>query len=95
MDVLEAVRLKQDHSSKVRRLRWLPKVARPVTEKAPEQSGRRLTLSGDIGVIQSRCGSYGDPVLEWWRPGGSVLAIRGQGSQADLSLPPMCDGVSQ
>jgi len=38
--------------------------------------------------------SYEDPVLEWWRPGGSVLAITRQGSQADLSLPPSCDGVS-
>jgi hypothetical protein len=28
------------------------------------------------------------------RPGGSVIAIRGQGSQADLSLPPCCNGVS-
>jgi len=37
---------------------------------------------------------YGNPVLEWWRPGGSVLALRRQGSQADLSLPPSCDGVS-
>jgi len=27
MYVLEAVRLKQDHSSRTRRLRWLPKVA--------------------------------------------------------------------
>jgi len=33
-------------------------------------------------------------VLEWWRPGGSVLAITGQGSQAYLSLPPSCVGVS-
>jgi len=39
--------------------------------------------------------SYGGPVLEWWRPGGSVLAISGQGSQAYLSLPPGCDGVSE
>jgi len=28
------------------------------------------------------------------RPGGSVLARKGQGSQAYLSLPPSCDGVS-
>jgi len=41
-----------------------------------------------------RRSSYGDPVLEWWRPGGSVLAIKGQGSQAYLSLPPSREGVS-
>jgi len=39
-------------------------------------------------------GSYGDPVLEGRRPGGSVSAIMGQGSQAYLSLPPSCGGVS-
>jgi len=39
-------------------------------------------------------GPYGDPVQERWRPGGSVLAIIGQGSQAYLSLPPGCVGVS-
>jgi len=33
-------------------------------------------------------------VLERRRPGGTVLAIIGQGSQADLSLPPSCEGVS-
>jgi len=33
-------------------------------------------------------------VLEWWRPGGSDLAIIGQGLQAYLSLPPRCVGVS-
>jgi len=38
--------------------------------------------------------SYGDPVLERRRPGGSVLAIIRQGSQADLSLPPGRKGVS-
>jgi len=33
-------------------------------------------------------------VLEWRRPGGSDLAEIGQGSQAYLSLPPSCGGVS-
>jgi len=37
---------------------------------------------------------YGGPVLEWWRPGGSVLAITRQGSQANLSLPPSRVGVA-
>jgi len=61
-------------------------------EKVPEQSGsdRRWRSYSSHRV---RCGSYGDPVLEWWRPGGSVLAERGQGSQADLSLPSRCLGV--
>jgi len=40
------------------------------------------------------CGSYGDPVLERCRPGGSVSAIMRQGSQAYLSLPPSCYGVA-
>jgi len=38
--------------------------------------------------------SYGDPVLERRRPGGSDLAKIGQGSQAHLSLPSGCRGVS-
>jgi len=42
----------------------------------------------------TQCRSYGDPVLERRRPGGTVLAITGQGSQADLSLSPSCEGVS-
>jgi len=33
-------------------------------------------------------------VLERRRPGGSDLAIIGQGSQADLSLPSSCEDVS-
>jgi len=37
-----------------------------------------------------QCRSYGDPVLERRRPGGSDLAIIGQGSQAYLSLPSGC-----
>jgi len=37
---------------------------------------------------------YGNPVLEWRRPGGSALATTRQGSQADLSLPPSRIGVS-
>jgi hypothetical protein len=43
-------------------------------------------------VLDSSCG---DPVLEWWRPGGTDLAIIGQGLQAYLSLPPRCVGVSE
>jgi len=42
----------------------------------------------------AQCRSYGSPVLEWRRPGGSVLAGIRQGLQAYLSLPPSCDGVS-
>jgi hypothetical protein len=34
-------------------------------------------------------------VLEWWRPGGTDLAIIGQGLQAYLSLSPRCVGVSE
>jgi len=42
----------------------------------------------------AQCRSYGDPVQERWRPGGSVLAITRQGLQAYLSLPSSCDDVS-
>jgi len=56
--------------------------------KGPGAIRIRPTLGGDAG-------SYGNPVLERWRPGGSVLAVSGQGSQADLSLPPGCPGVSR
>jgi len=62
--------------------------AEPVTEKAPEQS---VKLTRTETCLSS---SYGAPVLEWWRPGGSDLAIIGQGLQAYLSLPPRCVGVS-
>jgi hypothetical protein len=54
----------------------------------------RLTLA-KMSAQAARCGSYGDPVLERRRPGGSDLAIIGQGSQAYLSLSPRCDGVSR
>jgi hypothetical protein len=39
-----------------------------------------------IREIEFSSSSCGDPVLEWWRPGGSGLAITDQGSQAYLSL---------
>jgi len=54
-------------------------------EKAPERSGK---ADAEIDDCASRrdFGSYGDPVLERWRPGGSVWAIIRQGSQAYLSL---------
>jgi len=54
-----------------------------VTEKAPEQSGKPTRGWSAQAVLFS---SYGDPVLEWWRPGGSGLAVTDQGSQAYLSL---------
>jgi len=54
-----------------------------VTEKAPEQSGKPTRV---LVCESSLLSSYGDPVLEWRRPGGSGLAITDQGSQAYLSL---------
>jgi len=61
-------------------------------EKAPERSG---SADANHALREQSAGrSYGDPVLERWRPGGAVLAITGQGSQAYLSLPPSCVGVS-
>jgi len=63
------------------------RVAQPSTEKVPERSGKTDAIHR-CENIQS-C-SYGDPVLEWRRPGGSDLALMGQGLQADLSLPSGC-----
>jgi len=64
-----------------------------VSENAPERSGQADACQ-DVHESGSNASPYGDPVLEWWRPGGSVLAITRQGSQAYLSLPPSCVGVS-
>jgi len=55
----------------------------------PESADARQLSPNNDG-----CGSYGDPVLEWRRPGGSVSAVMRQGSQAYLSLPPSCYGVA-
>jgi hypothetical protein len=52
------------------------------------------TLDRIVCASKLFSGSYGDPVLEGRRPGGSVSAIMRQGSQAYLSLPPSCGGVS-
>jgi len=54
-----------------------------VTEKAPERSGKPTRV---LVCESSLLSSYGDPVLEWRRPGGSGLAVTDQGSQAYLSL---------
>jgi hypothetical protein len=61
--------------------------------KRPQSNLDQPTLVKKVAQATD-CGSYGDPVLERRRPGGSDLAIIGQGSQADLSLPPSCVGVS-
>jgi hypothetical protein len=45
----------------------------PVSEKAPEQSGS-ADVVGRLAQAADR-DPYGDPVLEWRRPGGSVWAI--------------------
>jgi len=73
-------------------VRSRPKIHPTWSEKVPERSGK--TDANTSCVKQFRGRSYGDPVLERWRPGGSVLAITRQGSQAYLSLPPSCVGVS-
>jgi hypothetical protein len=61
--------------------------------KRPQSNLDKPTLARKAAQA-AQCSSYGDPVLEWRRPGGSVLAIIRQGSQAYLSLPPSCVGVS-
>jgi hypothetical protein len=68
------------------------RTALPVTEKVPERSGM-ADANVELRKVTLRR-SYGDPVLEWRRPGGSDLAIIDQGSQADLSLPSSCLDVS-
>jgi len=62
------------------------------TDKAPERSGQADAEHVLLTQLDAR--SYGDPAQERWRPGGAVLAITGQGSQAYLSLPSGCPGVS-
>jgi len=44
------------------------------SEKVPERSGK-TDANNDACDQQLDVRSYGDPVLERWRPGGSVLAI--------------------
>jgi len=75
------------------RKRSRPKIHLTWSEKVPERSGK-TNARQDVCASGSRQARMGDPVLERRRPGGSVLAKKGQGSQADLSLPPRCDGVS-
>jgi len=47
------------------------------------------------GVSRNDAADMGTRCWNGRRPGGSVAAIRQQGSQAYLSLPPRCNGVSQ
>jgi len=62
-------------------------------ESATEKDCRsNLASRRELRLVLSS--SYGGPVLERRRPGGTDLAIIGQGSQAHLSLPPGCVGVS-
>jgi len=42
----------------------------PRLKRPPEQSGRPTPFSS--AQAEPETGSYGDPVLEWRRPGGSV-----------------------
>jgi hypothetical protein len=65
----------------------------PGLKRPPERSGQADATSYPAQAGLS-VGSYGSPVQERWRPGGSVLAITEQGSQAYLSLPSGCLGES-
>jgi len=47
------------------------RIAQPTTEKVPEQSGKADASNNRESAWNC---SYGDPVLEWRRPGGSDLA---------------------
>jgi len=71
-----------------------PKTAQPVTEKVRSGAILRKPTSAETLEQSSKPATrMGDPVLERWRPGGSVLALRGQGAASNLSLPPRCFGV--
>jgi len=67
--------------------------AETVTEKAPEQSGKADATKNPAQADRRRW--CGDPVQARRRPGGTDLALIGQGSQTYLSLPPSCQGVSE
>jgi len=69
------------------------KSAQPATEKAPREIWSGWRDRDTAQAVQGRC--YGNPVQARRRPGGTDLAIIGQGSQAYLSLPPSCQGVSE
>jgi len=58
-------------------------VCPPCSEKIPERSGR--STRARCLRKQTRRRSYGDPVLERWRPGGSVLAITDRGRKHTLA----------
>jgi len=82
------------------RLKWTATKAlapeesdRPVSEKAPGEIRFRPTLDR-CRVTTTAAARMGTRCRSGRRPGGSELAKIVQGSQAYLSLPPSCQGVS-
>jgi len=63
-----------------------------VTENAPERSGKRTLDSFLRKHIVAH--SYGDPVLEWRRPGGSDLAITVRGRKHTLVCRPVARALA-
>jgi len=74
------------------RKRSRPEIHLNWPEKVPERSGKTDATEG-CASSRPRAG-MGTRCWSGRRPGGSDLAITNQGSQANLSLPPSCTGVS-
>jgi len=77
-----AARLNCD-SSKKSAFTHSSRVCPPCSEKIPERSGKIDASKVSAQADPSR--SYGDPVLERWRPGGSVLAVTDRGRKHTLA----------
>jgi len=63
------------------------------SEKVPERSGKTNARKDVCASSPMHC-SYGGPGAGVEAAGRLCPCRKGQGSQADLSLPPRCDGVS-
>jgi len=74
------------------RKRSRPKIHLTWSEKVPERSGK-INASEDVCASSSMRARMG---TRCWSGGGrEALSLpKGQGSQAYLSLPPHCEGVS-
>jgi len=62
-----------------------------VLQKSPDLCLKRSRSNPDKADARQtsrnndECGSYGDPVLEWRRPGGSAIAVMGRGRKHTLA----------
>jgi len=66
------------------RKRSRPKIHLTWSEKVPERFGKTNAKRRCLRK-QLDASSYGNPVLEWRRPGGSVLALKDRGRKHTLA----------